>query len=91
MPYQEPTPRTGFLRRLSYILIGIAIGFMVLGFFQQAKKRQARIDAEREALIKATPPPNDTLFPPIPKADPKPDPAPPTPPPAPPNPAQLAK
>jgi hypothetical protein len=67
MPYKEPTPRSGLLRRLSYIMIGVAIGFMVLGFFQQAKERQARIDAQRDAQIRATPPPNDTLFPPIPK------------------------
>lgn len=41
--------RAGFMRRLAYYAIGLAIGFMMLGLFQRLRtqEHQARV-AERE-------------------------------------------
>ena len=65
----EPGNWKGFLGRLSYYLMGIAIGLMVLGFFQLSKKREARLQEERAKQQLLTPKPVDTLFPPVPKSE----------------------
>ena len=73
MPPTDPTQpsRRGFFQRLAYLLIGVAIGCMVLGFFQAAKQRQAKIDEEHRQQLQANPPPADNLFPPMPKPKPE--------------------
>lgn len=45
-----PSNRSDFLRRLAYFAIGLAIGLVMLGFFQNARRAEmARAAAERAA------------------------------------------
>jgi hypothetical protein len=66
----EPDKWKGFIRRLSYYFTGIAIGLMVLGLFHLSKQREARLQEERAKQAQQAPKSPDTLFPPIPKAEP---------------------
>ncbi len=47
IPSQPPSDRRAFLRRLSIYLFGVALGFILLGFFGRA----------RQASINPPPPP----------------------------------
>jgi hypothetical protein len=60
----------GFFARLRVYLLGIAIGLIMLGFFQMAKKKEA---AQRQAAAERArvQPAQDPLFPPVPPAQPK--------------------
>jgi hypothetical protein len=71
MPLPDPAKanRRDFLGRLAYLLTGLAIGFMVLGFFQAAKQHQSQVDEEHRQQLLASPPPTDNLFPPLPKSE----------------------
>lgn len=55
------TKRSDFLRRLAYFAIGLAIGLVMLGFFQQARRaemaRQQQERSARDAADAATLPP----------------------------------
>jgi|GEM_PF-6955928 hypothetical protein len=49
--------KEGLLGRLRYYLIGLAIGFVMLGFFQAAKKREAmEREARRQQVAQPVPP-----------------------------------
>jgi hypothetical protein len=77
MPPVDPTnpPKwAGFTRRLGYWLFGLALGFMILGFYNKLKQNQARLDEERRQQLLSQPPPKDNLFPPIPRDQPAPAP-----------------
>ncbi|MBX3361083.1 MAG: hypothetical protein KF705_06545 [Phycisphaeraceae bacterium] len=43
----QPTSRAGFMRRLAHYCIGLAIGLVLLGFFQQ--RRAAEWSARQQA------------------------------------------
>jgi len=75
----NPPKWAGFTRRLGYWLFGLALGFIVLGFYQKLKQNQARVDEERRQQFLSQPMPEDKLFPPIPREQPAPAPAPTTP------------
>lgn len=68
MPYQEKQSRSAFLRKLAYYLTGIAIGFVLLGVFQQQRKaqiqKQVELQRQRDEAAKNAPSP----FPPLPSA-----------------------
>ena len=68
MPYEEKQSRSAFLRKLAYYLSGIAIGFVLLGVFQNQRKaqiqRQAELQKQQEEAAKNAPSP----FPPLPSA-----------------------
>ncbi len=53
-----PSARAGFMRRLSYYAVGLALGFMLLGLFQKlrTKEHMARLAAQeaRDAELAAT-------------------------------------
>jgi hypothetical protein len=71
MPKYDPAnpPKwAGFPRRLAYLLFGVALGFMILGFYQQAKRNQEARDEELRQFMLKHPQPEDKLFPPIPRA-----------------------
>ncbi|HYE62220.1 MAG TPA: hypothetical protein VD997_09505 [Phycisphaerales bacterium] len=57
----------GFFSRLRFYLIGLAIGLMMLGFFQLSKRNEAaRNQAQAERAGPPKQPANDPLFPPLP-------------------------
>jgi hypothetical protein len=66
MAYQETQTKPQFLRKLGYLCVGLAIGFVLLGFIQKFKKAHASRVAQQheaeEAAAKAAPP----IFPPTP-------------------------
>ncbi len=68
VPYEEKQTRAQFLRKLAYYLSGIAIGFVLLGVFQNQRKaqiqRQAELQRQQEEAAKNAPSP----FPPLPSA-----------------------
>lgn len=73
-PQDAPQSRANFVRKLGYYLVGIAIGFVLLGAFQKLRKVE---QAKREQELKAIQP--SPIFPPPPKdTDPLPAQAPPT-------------
>jgi hypothetical protein len=63
---KRPDKYAGFVRRLSYWLIGMAIGFVLLGIFQMARQRERTGPERVQAPVSPSP---DPLFPPIPKVE----------------------
>jgi hypothetical protein len=64
--YQEQQSRGAFFRKLSYYLAGIAIGFVMLGFFSQLKKSHKERQKAQEAAAAAEAAKQPRLFPPAP-------------------------
>ncbi len=58
------TTKSDFLRRLAYYAIGLAIGLVMLGLFQQARRaemaREQQERAARDAANAAPPPSQDS-------------------------------
>ena len=48
--------KQGLLGRLAFYAVGLAIGFVMLGFFQAAKRKEAA-DRERARQQQVSPPP----------------------------------
>lgn len=84
MPDQNKQSLPQFLRKLGYYLMGIAIGFVALGFFQRMRQSESakRAEADKaaaEALSPLFPPPptaTSTAEPPVPASNPPPNPNP---------------
>lgn len=66
MAYQEQQSRGAFYRKLSYYVAGIAIGFVMLGFFSQLKAAHKKRQQAREAAAAAEAAKQPRLFPPAP-------------------------
>jgi hypothetical protein len=50
---EELSPKGNILRKLGYFCVGLAMGFMLLGLFQKARKAElAKLRAEQEAAAK---------------------------------------
>ncbi|GEM_PF-2035181 len=64
--YQQEQSRGAFLRKLSYYLAGIAIGFAMLGMFSQMKKSNAVRKAQAQAAAAAEAAKQPSIFPPAP-------------------------
>lgn len=75
MPDQNKQTLPQFLRKLGYYLMGIAIGFVALGFFQRMRQSESakRAEADKREAEAVSP-----LFPPPPTAAPTAEPTPPT-------------
>ncbi len=67
MPNQNKQTLPQFLRKLGYYLMGIAIGFVALGFFQRMRQSESakRAEEDKKAAEAVSP-----LFPPPPTAVP---------------------
>ena len=64
--YQEEQSRGAFLRKLSFYLAGIAIGFAMLGMMHQMKKAGQERQKAREAAAAAEAAKQPRIFPPAP-------------------------
>lgn len=67
MPDQNKQTLPQFLRKLGYYLMGIAIGFVALGFFQRMRQSESakRAEADKREVEAVSP-----LFPPPPTGAP---------------------
>lgn len=70
VPYEEKQSRSAFLRKLSFYLFGIAIGFVLLGIFQQQRKASLQKQAEAQRLQEEAAKKNPSPFPPLPSESP---------------------
>ncbi|MBS0189641.1 MAG: hypothetical protein U0573_09425 [Phycisphaerales bacterium] len=51
---RPPSEKAGFLRRLAIYLLGVAIGFLILGMFKARSAAEARVrEAQRQAAQNA--------------------------------------
>ncbi|MFO0833196.1 MAG: hypothetical protein U0637_15290 [Phycisphaerales bacterium] len=66
-PDQNKQTRAQFLRKLGKYLLGIAIGFVLLGFFQRMRQAEA---ARRQAEAQSAANGQSNLFPPPPGSPP---------------------
>ena len=67
MPYDDAKQsRAAFLRKLTYYLCGIAIGFMVLGVLHNAKKQRMLRLKQEETARQMAPKETSPAFPPPP-------------------------
>lgn len=67
MPYDDAKQsRAAFLRKLTYYLCGIAIGFMVLGVLHNAKKQRMLRLKQEETARQMAPKETSSAFPPPP-------------------------
>jgi hypothetical protein len=71
MPYDDQKQtRAQFFRKLTYYISGIAIGFMVLGVVNNAKKQRMLQQKQDEAAKQLAPKQSSSEFPPPPAAEP---------------------